>query len=940
MNLISFANFTQSDNQNSFVPSGEKDGGNGEDFSSLLNNISVTLQIAAAPVNTFQNNLQAQTLAETGQNLAVTNNPNLAVNSFVQTANPEFKTNLNQTFFSTDINSESFNQATFQNAETPNLQTESIISSLQVTNSVQIPTNFQPVPNLPTMQNLWSGNSVSVNLPPIPKPQIPLPDNKSLDNFSNQDSAISNNSISFNTTIPENAKEFEIVKEVDFFVANQKLPLVSELQPEAKIAEENIFPQTSNLPNISLSFAENNVNEKPIKIDVESTKVPEIQPTVEKSQRIETSFDSFKNKIDFSPNFNQQLNISDSNPKVENSNFIPNFNAVLEYPVSQKIEPPQVNLPQVENSVSSKKNSPLNFAANQEVEFPITQNSEPTQNPVDFQTVEIKPQTFSENPTVQTNFPALNLTFENKTEPTFESSSTKTNISIPQTNFENKVEVISENPTVQRNIPVSQTNVEINPELKAEPVLRDVSSFTQPQQNPLPKVEMPTENKISEIETPVIKLETNSVENKEIKSDVKPDLKFENEVVVEAQKPKIEDSELKSELKPAQKEPTLETKNLPVSNESQSLEFVSNKVEPEVKSYAVKPLNVVSQNIEEMSVNQPTQNIPNEEIANVETANNDFVKFSLPTEENVIPQASVKTFALNTENTEPVLLNTENIETAKTPQIIPDKILTTDFAAKAELAENKTVTPKAENSEVYFSSNAKTQVQSHELPTNQKQNQTQDTLTNESVKTETNVKISETNSSNSSPYFNLSEKSEQDKKFNDPQNDLTVNFDKIFDNIIKKKEGVEAAPKTQTEPTKIAEQVTPELLQMAGLVEKKNGKEILKLRLNPAELGTVEITLEKNSSGVLNAHFKTETESARQALSNGLEQLRDTLQNNGWNIGQMDISNGSSSSANHQPQQNNQQKSEWIENFSFDRSSEKPDDSENNSPARLLNLQA
>lgn len=931
MNLISFANFTQSENQNSFLPLNEKNS-SGEDFSLLLNNISVALQTAPAPpVANFQNNLQIQTISETSQNLAFSNNSNLAVNPFVQTANPELKTNIQQTFFSNDlnlqeinssiINSEIINQPVIK-TEIPNprLQTESVISSLQVKDSVQIPTNFQPAPNLPTMQNLWSENSVKVNLPPIPKPQIPLPDNKNSKNFSNEHLAVSNNPLSFKTTIPENAKEFEIVKQPDHFFSDKNLPLVFGLKTENKIAEENIFPQTANLPNISLSDNERTFSEKTAKIEVEFTKALEIQSTVEKTQVVETNFDSFNAKIDSPLNLNQKPEFSGSNSKVEKPNFIPRFNEVLEYPVSQKVQLPRVELPQTdlpkvenlnliqaENSSSSEKNPTLsvnqksNFAVYQEVETSIPQNIESPQNPVNSQTIEIK------------------------------------------------TETISENPTIQINIPVSQINVEINPELKAESVLQEVLSFAQPQQNPLPKIEIPTENKISEVAPPVIKTEPNPVENKEIKAEIKPALESENEVIVEAQKPKIENYELKSQLKTAQKEPSLETKILPLSNEfqssesvlnePQSVEFVSNKVEIEVKSYEVKPLNIVSQKIEEISVNQPIQNILNEEAADEESINTNFEKFSLPAEEKVIPQSNAKTFTLNTENTEPISFET-TAENAKSPQTTPEKDLTANFAEKVEPSKQRAVSTENKNSEADFDAVTKSNVQNHELSINQKQNETQKVVINESVQTKTNVKISETSLSKSSPYFNLSDKSEQEKKFNDPQNDLTVNFDKIFDNIVKKKETVEATSKTQTEPTEIAEQVTPELLQMAGLVEKKNGKEILKLRLNPAELGTVEITLEKNSSGVLSAHFKTENESARQALSNGLEQLRDTLQNNGWNIGQMEISNGSSSSTNHQPQQHNQQKSEWIENFSFNRSSEKPDDSENNSPARLLNLLA
>jgi flagellar hook-length control protein FliK len=980
MNLISFANFTQSENQNSFLPLNEKNS-NGEDFSLLLNNISVALQTAPAPpVANFQNNLQIQTISETSQNLAFSNNSNLAVNPFVQTANPELKTNIQQTFFSNDLNPQEINSSVINSeiinqpvikTEIPNprLQTESVISSLQVKDSVQIPTNFQPAPNLPTMQNLWSENSVKVNLPPIPKPQIPLPDNKNSENFSNEHLAVSNNPLSFKTTIPENAKEFEIVKQPDHFFSDKNLPLVFGLKTENKIAEENIFPQTANLPNISLSDNERTFSEKTAKIEVEFTKALEIQSTVEKPQVVETNFDSFNAKIDSPLNLNQKPEFSGSNSKVEKPNFIPRFNAVLEYPVSQKVQLPRVELPQTdlpkvenlnliqaENSSSSEKNPTLsvnqksNFAVYQGVETSIPQNIESPQNPVNSQTtIEIKTETISENPTIQTNFPALNLTFENNIEPTSENSLPQINIPNLQTNFENKVEVIAENPQVLTNIPVSQINVEINPELKAESVLQEVLSVAQPQQNPLPKIEIPTENKISEVDPPVIKAEPNPVENKEIKAEVKPALESENEFIVEAQKPKIENYELKSQLKTRQKEPSLETKILPLSNElqssesvlnePQSVEFVSNKVELEVKSYEVKPLNIVSQKIEEISVNQPIQNIPNEEAADEESINTNFEKFSLPAEEKVIPQSNAKTFTLNTENTEPISFET-TAENAKSPQTTPEKDLTANFAEKVEPSKQRAVSTENKNSEADFDEVTKSNVQNHELSINQKQNETQKVVINESVQTKTNVKISETSLSKSSPYFNLSDKSEQEKKFNDPQNDLTVNFDKIFDNIIKKKETVEATSKTQTEPTEIAEQVTPELLQMAGLVEKKNGKEILKLRLNPAELGTVEITLEKNSSGVLSAHFKTENESARQALSNGLEQLRDTLQNNGWNIGQMEISNGSSSSTNHQPQQHNQQKSEWIENFSFNRSSEKPDDSENNSPARLLNLLA
>lgn len=183
----------------------------------------------------------------------------------------------------------------------------------------------------------------------------------------------------------------------------------------------------------------------------------------------------------------------------------------------------------------------------------------------------------------------------------------------------------------------------------------------------------------------------------------------------------------------------------------------------------------------------------------------------------------------------------------------------------------------------------------------------------------------------------FSPKSEKENKAKDVENYLPVTFEKIIENAAKP---LETTLKNQVEASKITEQINPHLLELAALVEKKNEKEILKLRLHPAELGTVEITLEKNSSGVLNAHFKTETADAQQALSKGLEQLRDNLQNSGWEIGKMEISNGSTSTTDNNHRQQNQSKTESRENFTFNQSSEQLDETENSSPKRLLNLLA
>lgn len=91
--------------------------------------------------------------------------------------------------------------------------------------------------------------------------------------------------------------------------------------------------------------------------------------------------------------------------------------------------------------------------------------------------------------------------------------------------------------------------------------------------------------------------------------------------------------------------------------------------------------------------------------------------------------------------------------------------------------------------------------------------------------------------------------------------------------------------------TAMLEQIAPKMMELAAAAI-SHGKQVLKMRLHPAELGTVEITLERNEAGVLDAHLKTSNDAARDILSRGMDQLRDSLQNAGWQIGQMEISTG------------------------------------------------
>lgn len=103
-------------------------------------------------------------------------------------------------------------------------------------------------------------------------------------------------------------------------------------------------------------------------------------------------------------------------------------------------------------------------------------------------------------------------------------------------------------------------------------------------------------------------------------------------------------------------------------------------------------------------------------------------------------------------------------------------------------------------------------------------------------------------------------------------------------------------------PEKIVEQVGSRLEELAKFSFRMDERPSIKLRLNPQELGTVEIMIERNENGGLNATFRTETVEAQQALSQNLDTLRETLQNAGWQVGKMDVSTGADFSRGNQQQ--------------------------------------
>lgn len=139
-----------------------------------------------------------------------------------------------------------------------------------------------------------------------------------------------------------------------------------------------------------------------------------------------------------------------------------------------------------------------------------------------------------------------------------------------------------------------------------------------------------------------------------------------------------------------------------------------------------------------------------------------------------------------------------------------------------------------------------------------------------------------------------------------------------------------------SEKIRITEQVEVKMPEIVAKVEQTKETQILKMRLNPAELGTVEIRLEKNADGHLKAHFSTESETARTALHENIDQLRNTLEKSGWQVSAVEVTVSTAStdqftgSRNHGENQPNNfyqsfSKAENADNLSQTEISEKDD---------------
>ena len=94
----------------------------------------------------------------------------------------------------------------------------------------------------------------------------------------------------------------------------------------------------------------------------------------------------------------------------------------------------------------------------------------------------------------------------------------------------------------------------------------------------------------------------------------------------------------------------------------------------------------------------------------------------------------------------------------------------------------------------------------------------------------------------------------------------------------------------------IADQIKTPLLELTSLANKDGTPKTMRFKLNPEELGHIEIRLEKTSSGKLDIQFTAENEGARELLAESFEQLKNAIKNAGWQVEQLEVSSGSLSS--------------------------------------------
>ena len=100
------------------------------------------------------------------------------------------------------------------------------------------------------------------------------------------------------------------------------------------------------------------------------------------------------------------------------------------------------------------------------------------------------------------------------------------------------------------------------------------------------------------------------------------------------------------------------------------------------------------------------------------------------------------------------------------------------------------------------------------------------------------------------------------------------------------------------EQTSPAAQISEVIKELSAKISQSREPQLIKLRLRPAELGAVEIRVERNLDGKINAHLTTHLEATKQILTENISELRNSLQRAGWQVDHLEISCSSFSTAN------------------------------------------
>jgi flagellar hook-length control protein FliK len=125
----------------------------------------------------------------------------------------------------------------------------------------------------------------------------------------------------------------------------------------------------------------------------------------------------------------------------------------------------------------------------------------------------------------------------------------------------------------------------------------------------------------------------------------------------------------------------------------------------------------------------------------------------------------------------------------------------------------------------------------------------------------------------------------------------SVSTENVFERSMSIAGASDAAEVPAPSRAEAASQVAPAIIELEKFIGQEKNMDSLKMRLSPAELGSVEITLIRNDDGSMSAQLMTETESAQSSLSESLSQLRESLESAGIQVEAIEIGCKSFSSA-------------------------------------------